>query len=103
MIGRFVKHQQIWFFPGNEREGEAGLFAARHRRNFGFSEIARKAIGTEEVAQFLLAGVRRQMPQVLEWRFVHPQLIELVLREITDFKSLTAAQFECRCARPNEC
>ena len=93
MIGRFVKHQQIGFFPGNEREGEAGLFAARHRRNFGFGEVARKAIGAEEVAQFLLSGVWRQMPKMLERRFIHPQLIELVLRKITNFKSLTAAQF----------
>ena len=50
--------------------------------------VAAKIETAEEIAQFLLARARVQAYQMLQRRFVRPQHLDLVLREIADGETL---------------
>ena len=92
MVSRFVEHEKIRFFPGDEGKRETGFFAARHRRHEFIHLVARKTELAEKIAKLLLTGIRGHPSQMLKRCFIEPQGIQLVLGKVADRESLAASK-----------
>jgi hypothetical protein len=64
VVGRFVEQQQVRPVPGDQRQGQARLFATGEIQHRLVDARATEVETAEEVAQGLLALGRRQTLQV---------------------------------------
>ena len=87
MIGRLVEQQQIRPCAYHQRQCQARLFAAGKGADLFRYRIASEVKTTKVIAQILLARFRLFVDHVPQRRFIGPQLLQLVLREITDGES----------------
>lgn len=63
VVGRFIKQQQVWTLPDDQRQHQTGFFAAGETLGVFRHLIATEAKAAEVVAQFLLHLLRRQARQ----------------------------------------
>ncbi|TWG79689.1 hypothetical protein L602_000600000890 [Cupriavidus gilardii J11] len=96
VIGRFVQQQQVGLLPDDERQRQPGLLAAGEGRDRRGRHVAAEVEAAQEVAQFLLARVRRETRQLLQRRIVIAQGLQLVLREVADLQALAMTQRACQ-------
>ncbi len=88
VVGRLVEQQEVRPLPHDQREREARLFAAREAAHRVRHHVAAEIEAAEEVAQLLLAGGGVRLRQMPERRLRRAQLLDLVLREVTDRQRL---------------
>ena len=86
VIGGFIEQQQIGRLPDQQGEHQARLFATRQRRHRAACPIAGETETAEKVAPPLLGGNRTESGEVFEGAGAGIELLQLVLREITDTK-----------------
>ena len=84
VIGRLVEQEEIWPLLHQRGEREAGFFAAGKRPDRPAGALAGKAEATEKIAQQLLALAAVQTREHRERRFIGPQQLDLVLREVAN-------------------
>ena len=70
VVGRFIEQQQVRALPDDQRQHQAGLFAAGEALGVFSHLIALEAKAAEIVAQLLLHLLRRQTREVLNRRFI---------------------------------
>ena len=70
VVGWFIKQQQVWTLPDDQRQHQTGFFTARETLGVFSHLIALEAKAAEVVAQLLLHLLRRQARQVLDRRFI---------------------------------
>src|SRR5439155_15065601 len=88
VIGRLVEQQQIRALAHQQRQSEPRFFAAGKLAHWRQDAVAAEVEAPEKIAQLLLARCRLQLPHVPQRRFVQTQLLDLVLREVADAKTL---------------
>ena len=92
VVGRFVEQQQVGPLPGNQRQGQAGLFAAGEVQHRFVDARTAKIETAKEVAQGLLALGGGQALQVQQGAGLAVQRIELVLGKVAHHQVLAAHQ-----------
>ena len=70
VVGRFIKQQQVWTLPDDQRQHQTGLFAAGEALGVFGDLIALEAEAAEIVAQLLLHLLRRQTRKMLNRGFI---------------------------------
>lgn len=92
VVGRFVKQQQVWPLPGNQRKCQASLFATGevHHRLVAAGTVEVEA--AEEVAQRLLTLGRGNALQVQQRAGLVIQRVQLMLGKVAYSQVLAANQ-----------
>ena len=84
VVGRFVEQQQVRASPGDQRQRQPRLLAAAE----GVDDLERAVAGevplAEEIAQFLVGDVGRELAQVVERSGAGDQRFHRVLGEVAD-------------------
>ena len=84
VVGRFVEQQQVWPFPGDQRQRQTGLFATREVHDRLVATSAVEVETAQEVAQGLLTLSGRDALQVQQRAGLVVQRVELVLGEVAN-------------------
>ena len=92
VVCRFVEHQKIGFVPGNERQRQPRLFAAREAVDLGVGKVARESEFAEPIAKFLLPHGGGLVFEDFDGGTREIKLLQLVLREVPDDEPLAAPQ-----------
>ena len=92
VVGGFVKQQQVGSLPGDQRQGQTGLFATGEVDHRLVTTVAAEVEATEKIAQRLLAFVAGDALQVQQRTGLGVQGVQLVLGEVADRQVLAALQ-----------
>ncbi|MCY1404087.1 hypothetical protein D9M71_192870 [compost metagenome] len=92
VVGRLIEQQQVRAFPGDQRQGQARLFATGEIQHRLVDTGAAEVKATEEVTQRLLALGRCQTLQVQQRAGLVVQRVQLMLSEVAHRQVLTAHQ-----------
>lgn len=84
VVGRLIQQQQIGPLQDQHRQYQTSLFPSGKRGYLSVGLLSGKAEAAQEISELLLPGTGSQSGQMVEGALFGPELVELMLGEITD-------------------
>ena len=84
VVGGFVQQQHVGLLPGDQRQRQARTFAAGESIHGLERAVAGEIPFAQEIAERLVAGIRRQIAEMVHRRLALMQRLHRVLGEVTD-------------------